>query len=460
MEKFIGSIDHSLSPEIVKELKARDKAAKEMQWATFENNLKAENKNEIISAFKDLYSIYDEGLIKWMANLYDPDICVCNELYGKSECEHHPLCGSAGFHYTHSARDTVGFLPVVEAMNSIFDFVESAGLTDEEHIYEWFGKEKGERMMRFVENLQDPDGFFYHPQWGKNIGLGRRGRDFDRSRLMLKRYGRVPKYNTISDIRAGKGESGQTLIPDHLKTLELFKEYLDSLDIDHRSYNAASVLNTQLNQIKARGDEFADAIIDHFNKHQREDNGIWHERCDYYGSNGVMKVVCNYTAQNKPVPRPEMVMKSAIESIMCPDEPDSIVTVWNPWVTVRRLFINIEQFHTPTLSASLRQKIHEIAPEAIRITKEKTLKFKRGDGSFSYLPAYSTWTMQGAPCAVPRTCEGDMDAAVLGTNSMVWVISDALGVDRKFGVPLYGEYEAAVFKNIMENRKPVRKFKE
>ena len=68
--------------------------------------------------------------------------------------------------------------------------------------------------------------------------------------------------------------------------------------------------------------------------------------------------------------------------------------------------------------------------------------------------------MQGAPCAIPRTVEGDMEAGVLGTNSMVWVVSDVLGVPEKDGVPLFGEYESAVFKAIMDNRKPVRKFAE
>ena len=455
MEKFIGSIEHNLSPEVVAELKARDKEAKDRQWAEFENRLEAPNKGEIIDALKDFFTIYDEGLIKWMANLYDPDICVCNELYGKSVCEHHPLCGTAGFHYTHSARDNVGFLPVVEAMNSIFDFVTSCGFTDSAHVFEWFGEENSKKMMNFVENLQDPDGFFYHPQWGKNIGLGRRGRDYDRALILLGRAGRKPKYPTLQSTAGGGGE---TLVPEHLATLDAFKEYLDSLDVDHRSYNAASVLNTQLNQIRARGQEYLDTMYEFFNAHQRADNGIWHEKCDYYGSNGVMKVVCNYTGQNRPVPRPEMVMNSAIEAIMCPEEPDSIVTVWNPWVTVRRLLENISKFHSPELASEIRRDLYKLAPEAIRITKEKTLKFKKPDGSFSYLPEYSTWTMQGAPCAIPRTREGDMDAGVLGTNSMTWVIIDALGIDRKYGVPLYGEYEAALFRNIMNNRKPVRKF--
>jgi hypothetical protein len=52
-----------------------------------------------------------------------------------------------------------------------------------------------------------------------------------------------------------------------------------------------------------------------------------------------------------------------------------------------------------------------------------------------------------------------MDAGVLGTNSMTWVIFGALGFGQSEGVPLFGEYEAAVFKSIMDNRRPVRKCK-
>jgi hypothetical protein len=456
MEKFIGSIDDGLSPELVAELKARDAETKKRQWATFEEKLEAPNKKEIVKAFKELHAIYDVGLIKWMANLYDPDICVCNELYGKSECEHHPLCGTAGFHYTHSARDNVGFLPVVEAMNSIFDFVESCGLTDEEHVNEWFGKEHSEKMMAFVENLQDKDGFFYHPQWGKNIGIGRRCRDYDRSLILLGRYGRRPKYPTMSD----GGEGGDILIPDNMKTLEAFKEYLATLDLDHRSYNVGSVLSEQISTLKTRGPEYIETLAEFFNSHQREDNGIWHEKCDYYGSNGLMKIAGAYTKMNKPIPNPEKAMQAAIAAIMSPEDPDSIVTVWNPWVSVKGLLLNINKHHSPELAKKLRGELYRLAPEAIRITKEKTLKFKKPDGSFSYLQAYSTWTMQGAPCAIPRTVEGDMDAGVLGTNSMVWVISNALGVPEEYGVPLFGEYESAVFKAIMDNRKPVRKFAE
>ena len=455
MEKFIGSIDHNLPDELVLELKERDRVKKIEQWANFESKLE-KNAEKIVPAFKSLYELYDDRLIKWMANLFDPDICVCNELYGKSVCEHHPLCGSAGFHYTHSARDTVGYLPVVEAMNSVFDFVETCGLTDREHVIEYFGEEFGEKMMKFVYNLQDEDGFFYHPQWGKNIGLGRRGRDYNRGLILLGRYGRKSKYPTIADLGEGKGSS-ETFVPEHMRTLEAFKEYLDSQDIDHRSYHVGSVLSEQRTQLLARGQEYIDALYDYFKEHQREDNGIWHEKCDYYGSNGLMKISGALTAMGKPIPMPEKAFGAAVSAIMSSDDPDSIVTVWNPWVSIRSLFANITAYHSPELLKKLRGELLDIAPEAIMITKEKTAKFRKPDGSFSYLQQYSTWTMQGSPCAVPRTEEGDMDAGVLGTNSMVRVITNALGVSYDDAVPLYGEYESAVFKNIMENRKPVRK---
>ncbi len=455
MKKLIGSIEHTLSDETVAELKARDRETKKRQWANFTSKLE-KNADEITEAFKSLYELYDERLAWWMANLFDPDICVCNEVYGKSVCEHHPLCGSAGFHYTHSGRDNVGFIPVVEAMNSVFDFVESCGITDEEHVNEYFGKEFGEKMMKFVYNLQDPDGYFYHPHWGKNIGIGRRGRDYNRALMLLSRYGLKPKYPTIEDLGRGDGNE-DTCVPDNMKTLDAFKEYLSTLDIDHRSYHVGSVLGEQRTQLKARGQEYVDALFDFFNEHQRADNGIWHEKCDYYGTNGVMKIVYSYYDDHRPIPMPEKVFRAALSAIMSEDDAETVVIVWNPWVTISQILQNIEQFYSPELSRKLRLELLDKAPEAIRITKKKTEKFKQPDGAFSYLQKSSTPFMQGSPCAVPGTAEGDMDASVLGTNSMVRVIARALGISDEDTVPIFGEYESAVFKNIMENRKPVRK---
>ena len=87
------------------------------------------------------------------------------------------------------------------------------------------------------------------------------------------------------------------------------------------------------------------------------------------------------------------------------------------------------------------------------------LGYENKDGSFSYLRGRSTHTMQGSPCAMPNVDEGDMDAAILGTNSMIRAITDVLGVSE-YKVPLFGSYEGAIFLDILKNRKPVRKYKD
>ena len=148
MEKSIGNVEHTLSPELVAELKRQDAVEREKAWKRFEENI-PHNAKAVTAAFKSLYELYDDGLVKWMANLFDPDICVCNELYGRTKCEHHPLCGTAGFHYTHSARDTVGFLPVIEAMSNVFDMIESSGITGDKSAAEYFDGELGERIVSF-----------------------------------------------------------------------------------------------------------------------------------------------------------------------------------------------------------------------------------------------------------------------------------------------------------------------
>ena len=447
-----GSIDHTLDKEYAERLRADDLLEKERLWSVFESKL-TENAREITLALKELYTIYDEGLVKWMANLYDPDICICNEVFGKTECEHHLLCGTAAFHYTHSARDNSGFAPVIEGTNSVYNFIEGSGLSCGKSAKEYLDEAVGDKILRFAQNLQDPDGYFYHPQWGKNIGIGRRARDYDRAIWLMARYGVKPKYASISD--AGAGNEDSFLIPDHLKTPGAFKDYLDSLSIDTRSYPGGSVIAAQFSQIKARGQEYLDILGDFFDAHQRADNGIWHAEVNYEGVNGLMKISGPYCHMKRPMPNPEKAVRAAITAIMSDENPGSIVAVWNPWIALERVLTNITNFHDPRVAARIRSEFMSSAPEAIKKTKAKTKKFRHVDGSFSYFQGRSTDKMQGSPCAIPNTAEGDMDAAVLGTNAMVEVITDVLGV-TPYKVPIYGKYESEIFLNILKSRAPVR----
>ena len=69
---------------------------------------------DFVVAMKQLYSLYTDGVVLWLANLYEPSICVCNGLYGLAECTgEYDLCGTSAFYYSNSARDTLGYLPDV-----------------------------------------------------------------------------------------------------------------------------------------------------------------------------------------------------------------------------------------------------------------------------------------------------------------------------------------------------------
>ena len=61
------------------------------KWKLFADTIGGEDGKELAAAYRELYSIFDEELIEWVANLYDPI--------------------TGGYYYSNAARDNEGFLP-------------------------------------------------------------------------------------------------------------------------------------------------------------------------------------------------------------------------------------------------------------------------------------------------------------------------------------------------------------
>ena len=110
----------------------------------------------VVEAYRELYGMHEVGLCSWLAGLFDPDI--------------------GGFYATNSARNNIGYLPNIESTSQAMDFLRISGMLAEygddlkDGLPEWFQQQ----MIAFVKGLQDPNGYFYHPQWGTDIGVGRR----------------------------------------------------------------------------------------------------------------------------------------------------------------------------------------------------------------------------------------------------------------------------------------------
>ena len=461
---------HKFTYDLYEMLKKDDNELREEKWRAFKESLPT-NADAITSAFRELYDLYDENLVLWMASLYDPDVCICDSLYGLPECVGEDLCGTGGFYYTLSSKGAFGQLPNVEACHGVYNYVTSAGLA--QNANEYFPKEILEKMGSYVYNLQDEDGYFYHPHWGKNIGDGRRGRDLERASSLLRALGIEPKYSSIistskKGLSSPLGSDSVTLVsrisavnesvPEHMQSLEAFKKYLKNLNVETSSYNAGSVIGTQISQLRAlekkTGIPFLQTVGDFFDSTQRADNGIWHEKTNYFGVNGLMKIVAVYQDLGREFPRAELALKSAVAAITSDERVGAIVDVWNPWFALDRLLQNIEQHKSKDAASRLKAEFFVSLPAAIKATTAKTAKFKKADGAFSHLIETSISSMQGEICAVPGTVESDMDGAVIASTGMVGSITNILGTSH---IRIFGSYESALFLEALEAAQPVRK---
>jgi hypothetical protein len=135
----------------------------------------------VADAIKEHFAIYDERFYLWLADLYDP---------GKYDEDGNPLGG--GFYYSNSARDNEGFLIDVESTNQALNFFRSVGMLrgyDNDYL-KAFPEKTVREIVAFTLSLQSPEnGYFYHPQWGKDITAGRLSRDIGSAVDILKKFG-------------------------------------------------------------------------------------------------------------------------------------------------------------------------------------------------------------------------------------------------------------------------------
>ena len=379
---------------------------------------------ELADALGYLYSLYEPELIDWFASLYDPEI--------------------GGYYYSESARDNESceyqgrfakLLPDAESTYQALRFFRSSGMTEDNFDRSIPPKMK-EQIVSFILNLQDPDGFFYHPQWGKNIGISRRGRDAWWCKDMLDVFGVKPKYPIMS-ASTTSDEKKEILIPDHLKSAESFRDYLSGLDIAEGSYGVGNTLASQINQIKAMG--YTDILIDFLDAHQHSESGHWHPVSNYSAINGLMKISGLYAHASRPIPNAEAAACSAIDAIVSDEPIVGIVDLWNTWVSVNQIAANQRRFAGEggdRLADGIIASVRRIAPAAIRCSRDKIEPFKKPRGAFSYCRDFPAPCSQGALITVPLLYEGDVNATLMGCSELRTAIYSSLGLSS-VAVPLY-----------------------
>lgn len=381
-------------------------------------------------ALKYLYDMFDERIYLWLADLWEPEI--------------------GAFYFSNSGRDTDGFLPDIESTVQALRYIDGSGLNA--YKYEKMDEKIKQPVVRFARSLQDPDGYFYHPQWGKDIVVSRRGRDLGWATGIIKDYGGTTIYPTPLD----KNDDGEksALLPDHLQSVDNFKKYLSELDIRHRSYWVGNLIQAQINQIISAGTEFVDTLEAWYVENQNLENGTWNDVIDYHATNGLMKVCLAYSAISRPIPNAALAMDAAIAVILSDIADSQITSFYNPWITMGLIIRNLTKFGNPELAAEQRRKVLDNAPMMIVRTADKIKPFAREDGSYSYGPKGSCPTSQAAPVSHALIPEGDVNGNGLATTGVTRNICSVLGITE---IKFFTEDDGKLFYELIDKSYPSKK---
>ncbi len=464
---------------------------------------------DFISALRQLYTLYDDKIVGWLANLYDPEICFCTNVEHEEKCLGTRYCGGAGFYFSNSGRNTKGYMPDIETTSQALGFLSATGMLKlvKGNISSAFPEGEAEKIVRFVKALQDEQtGYFYHPQWEvETLQTSRIARDLNYGISILNKFGAKPTYDapdgskgdgilydgtTIESVAPAStaltarlaGKSAATMVskvvatasyaPDYLLSEENFAAYLEGLNVREDSYYAGNELASTATQIvnrdnylKSIGADYSlvDMAIEYLNKNQNPNTGTWDYKTEgdkdytpYYGNDGVLKIVSFYNSVKRPMNHALKAVENAINAITVDYTPGHVCNVYNSWLSVSQILNNIRAYGDRAEADAVMVELRKIAPEAIRITQEKLALFQKDDKSFSYFINQSSSGSQGAPVAVPDSNEGDVNATVICTYGTVDFMFQALGW-RDYMVSLYTDSDRRYFKSIIEDLSPVIK---
>ena len=499
-----GSLEIVGTVRVGGKLEAQEDAAREQALKAVGEELGL----EALQAIRAHLSIFTEDYYIWLANLYEPRTCICDNydedgyrvcLLPKDAAGNY-LCYGGGFYYCNSARDTAGYYIDIESTAQAIRFLTNSGMMKRIRDLD---RQIQLDIIAFAKSLQSSeDGYFYHPQWGSGITVSRKGRDLGWATSMITEFGGKPIWDAPNGIDGERGAPGASktaltaklgtsvansvskitlsaVWPDHLKTVSAFLEYLDSFDLATNSYSAGNTFNAQQTQIINRdkeglaSGEFIDAdgngIADdgfiaaferHFNEAQNPENGLWQDTVCYYSVNGLMKIASCYNKFGIRLPYPEQAFESASAMARLPvDEsdvngaqPKGSVSVYNPWVAISAVLSNVGKFAGAEQRETLREMLRASAAEMIRVTTEKAKKFAKADGSFGYTWTTPPYHSQGAPVCPKGIIEGDINGGNIATNGIWSNMTSALGISMK----IFDYSDGERFKFLLSDPKPTK----
>lgn len=420
-----------------------------------------------VESLAKIYTLFDEELYIWLANLYDPAI--------------------GGFYYSISGRDNEGFLPDLESTAQALGTLDRSGLTgdilNQQYYnganYKWqnfISDEMKDKLLDFAINLQASDKYFYHPQWGTGIQTSRRNRDAGWARTIITLLGGTPTYGYVSDsgtsltshvsanavtqsLTNSVTSSVSVVVPTvaaEFASREALKNYLDSAGIEENSYSFFNTFATRATELRQAG--LFDYAVELLCEKQKA-NGLWEETVSYQSVSGLMKI-CNFIGGKMDPDKAKAAVESSIAMALAKDYEGlaQLTFVYNPWVAIADVLPR-----TGSHEAALRESIKNQAGALIDETYNKLKLFTRDDGGFSMSQTHTSAYSQGAYVAIEDTPESDVNSTSIAISTvrtyMMDVLLNGAKIDgKKVEAPrLYYKYDAIYFLDTLNGLGPVEK---
>ncbi len=479
-----GVVSSEIFPSLSEYLNEREDKLLAEKWEALAKAIPAEYSEGIVTELKRLYDLYTEDMVVWLANLYEPAV--------------------GGWYHSNSARDdtkgfsigtkTVQYLPDIENTYVALNFVAVTGMAEmfdgdwAKAMPDWLLSDVG----AWVQSLQDPDGFFYHPQWPKEyIVAGNRQnritRDRGSAKSLLSKTGYAaiyaaytPSGNGLTDrltdkstVAAVSKVIASAAMLWQYESNENFASYLAGLDAElkpltdaERAYKFYSYGSSFQSTTSYMTPEMKAMTIAFFDKHQNPKNGMWSNGLYYDSTNAIHKIGAVYNNIGAELKYIDKIVESTMEIINFDfkTKPASGgVNIYNAWSCFPYIYTNIRNNASGLNSAERLEKCEQIkaqvfamAEKAIHNTYVHTVGMQQADGSFGYNRTGSSSTAQACPAAVPGSREGDVNGNAITSYDIVHYITLALELEA-YEIPMFTEADRNLFVEIIEqNREKLR----
>ena len=419
----------------------------DVAWETRFDALEQKHGKDIADAIKRLYQFYGTDTYMWIANLYDPE--------------------NGGFYYANSSRDYDGFLPDIESTTQALWFISDTGLiSGNGGLTNALPKNVVSDTLAFAYSLFDEsDGYFYHPQWGKNINSSRKGRDLNSSISVIQKLGGKVPDNTALDRLSSS--SASDAISKFMRSDAVFADYLDSeaellawlngLGINKDSHSAGHTIESVTSQIKAKG--YAETVMNWLDSKQL-DNGLWQEiteQSQYTALSGLLKIGSTYNKLGGYMKKCNDMIDTAINVILSSADPYIVIYVYNPWGGLEYALESMTKSYKSgngnyNIEAA-RERIYAAYPAMIDATISKLAKFQKPDGSFSYYQNASAAYTQNTFVSLGYD-EGDVNGTSLGLTTVRKTVFGLLDISP---IPMYNSGHYEEFCAVLNSLLPIEK---